>query len=114
MTAALNEATSRLKALESNHTNTTSAIKDISTSLSKHSEAITQQTNDLKTLGKAVENQHSVMTALKTTQVQQSTQIEHMSQTQTAILQRLDALCDSVQARKPPAKDRMAAGDQNE
>ena len=114
MTAALNEATSRLKALESNHTTTATAIQDISTSLCKHNETITQQSKDLQTLGKAVESQQATMTALKNTQIQQSTQIQNMSQTQTAILQRLDALCDSVQASKPPAEDRMAAGDQNE
>ena len=114
MTAALNEATSRLKALESTHTNTTTAIKDISSCIIKHSESITQQINDLKSLGKAFENQHTFIWALQTTQVQQNTQIKNMSQTQTEILRKLNVLLEKSQDGKPPAEDRMAAGGQDE
>ena len=113
MTAALNEATSRLKALESTHTNTTTAIKDISSCIIKHSESITQQINDLKSLGKAFENQHTFIWALQTTQVQQSTQIENMSQVKTEIFRKLNIILEKSQEGKTQAKDRMAVGNQD-
>ena len=114
MTAAMNETTSRLKAMENNHTNTTSTIKDISTCLNTQGASIDQQSLEIKDLGRAFETQNTLITALQTTQLQQGTTIESMSQIQSEIHRKLNILVTAAQASKPPAEDRMAAGNDHE
>ena len=51
ITAAINETISRLKALETTNTNTTSSINDISTHLNTQGTSIEQQSTKIKALG---------------------------------------------------------------
>ena len=70
MTAALNEATSRLKSLESNNRTTTTAIADITKGLANQKDTLNQQGNEIKALSEAYQTQNNLITALQTTQIQ--------------------------------------------
>ena len=114
MTAALNETTSRLRAMETSHSNTTTSITNLSTRLDTNEASLKQQSNEIKTLSQAYETQNKLITALKTTQLQQGETIRNMDETQNVILGKLNILVQAAQTPSPPAEDRKTAGQHHE
>ena len=101
MTAAINETTSYLRALENTSTNTTSSINDISTHLNTQGTSIEQQSTEIKALDQAFEAQNKLITTLQFTQIQQGTTIKNMNQVQSDILHKLNILINATQDHDP-------------
>ena len=113
MTTAINDSTTRLKALEDQSHTTRTFLDSLNTKFDAQHQAIAQQSNEIKQIHNAYHAQHQLVTALQQTQLQQGHTLEHMNAVQNSLSTKMDQLV-ALQRTTPDAENRMAAGPSNE
>ena len=110
MTTAINDSTTRIKALEDHNTKTCTFLDSLNSRFEAQHQAITQQHNDIKKLWEAHNAQNQLVTALQQTQLQQGRTMDQMSTVQNSLVSKVDQLVTLAQRSSQNAENRMAAG----
>ena len=110
MTAAINDSTTHLKALEAHNTSTHIFLESLTTRLEAHQQVITQQSMDISALGQLFNTQNQLVTALQQTQIQQGNTIDWMITVQNDLVSKTNQIVTLVQGSTSDVKDHTAVG----